>query len=50
MILIILLLLLAYYLSTSTITEDYCRECGCRIQMAQVYAHPDHVSGMGWVL
>ncbi len=29
--------------------EHYC-DCGCRITTAQVYANPEHSSGLSWVL
>lgn len=27
-----------------------CSHCGYRIDTAQVYAHPEHTAGLGWVL
>jgi hypothetical protein len=44
---LIILLYIVLYMMT---IESYCEMCGDRVQRAQVYAHPDYLSGLGWVL
>ncbi len=50
--LILIVLIISMLSPLEMFVPEYvtCNECGRRVQFAQVYADPNNLGGMGWVL